>query len=360
MTDTTPRTGQYDGPLSREEFQRRFLARYVDPAFDVERDALARVEAIAWDAYSTHRKAPHTQPAGEGFADPKYDLSLEWLATRNRLRTLQRRHDDRDAPSRVLLVLGASRNDGSCPGEVSKTWRLGEVAKSVWSVEEPALEVDTLDLSRLTSEYGVNIHPCKGCVSTAMPLCHWPCTCYPNHGLGQQHDAMANIYAQWVAAHGVVIVTPVHWYQMPSVLKLMVDRLVCADGGNEDPTTTHGKKAAEAKALELAGWSYPKHLAGRVFGVMVHGDAEGAENVRRALCDWLDAMGLHGAGPQSRIERYIGYYEPYATSHAALDEDTAVQDEVRNVARAVARAIRARREGALRSPDEGLQAPRAK
>jgi hypothetical protein len=32
----------------------------------------------------------------------------------------------------------------------------------------------------------------------------------------------------------------------------MMDRLVCADGGNPDPTTTHGKKADEAKALERA------------------------------------------------------------------------------------------------------------
>jgi hypothetical protein len=40
------------------------------------------------------------------------------------------------------------------------------------------------------------------------------------------------------------------------VLKLMIDRLVCADGGNPDPTTTHGKKPEEAKALELQGWGY--------------------------------------------------------------------------------------------------------
>ena len=50
-----------------------------------------------------------------------------------------------------------------------------------------------------------------------------------------------------------MIVTPVHWYQAPSVLKLMIDRLVCADGGNPDPTTTHGKKPEKAKALELSG-----------------------------------------------------------------------------------------------------------
>jgi hypothetical protein len=33
------------------------------------------------------------------------------------------------------------------------------------------------------------------------------------------------------------------WYQAPSTLKLMIDRLVCADGGNPDPTSTGGKDA---------------------------------------------------------------------------------------------------------------------
>jgi multimeric flavodoxin WrbA len=68
-----------------------------------------------------------------------------------------------------------------------------------------------------------------------------------------------------------MIVTPVYWYQAPSVLKLMIDRLVCADGGNADPTTTHLKTAELAKEIELKGWDYPKHLAGRAFAVAAHG-----------------------------------------------------------------------------------------
>ena len=66
------------------------------------------------------------------------------------------------------------------------------------------IEVDVLDLSRLTNEYDLHIHPCKGCVSTAMPLCHWPCSCYPNHAMGQTNDWMAELYPRWVAAHGVL------------------------------------------------------------------------------------------------------------------------------------------------------------
>src|SRR5262245_11814228 len=75
-----------------------------------------------------------------------------------------------------------------------------------------------------------------------------------------------------VAANGIMSITPVNWYQVSSPLKLMMDRLVCADGGNPDPTRTHGKDARSAKELELAGWNYPRHLAGRLFAVVVHGD----------------------------------------------------------------------------------------
>lgn len=58
-------------------------------------------------------------------------------------------------------------------------------------------------------------------------------------------------------AHCIMIVTSVNWYQTPLPLKLMIDRLVCADGGNPDPTTTHGKHAAEAKEPEMKGWIIP-------------------------------------------------------------------------------------------------------
>jgi multimeric flavodoxin WrbA len=171
---------------------------------------------------------------------------------------------------------------------------------------------------------------------------------------------MAEIYERWTAAHGVVIVTPVYWYQAPSALKLMIDRLVCADGGNPDPTATAGKDPAKAKALELAGWSYPKHLAGRTYGVVVHGDVAGTETVRRALCDWLDWMGLVDAGFHSRLDRMVGYYEPYATSHEALDRDTGFQEEVRNVARALVAAVGELRAERLSKPDAGLAMPRPK
>jgi len=355
---TNVRKGQAPAPLARDAFHRRFVQVFEDPAFGAEKEALARIEDIAWQAYDEGRKAPVTRRAGEGYSDPGYEISVEWLEASARLKRAQAAWGDAATPSRVLLINGSPRNDGTCPGEISKTHRMVQLARV--ELEASQIEVDVLDLSRLTSDYDRHIHPCKGCVSTAMPLCHWPCSCYPNHSLRQTGDWMNEIYEQWVSAHGVILLSPTHWYQSPSVMKLMIDRLVCADGGNPDPSSTHGKKPEEAKALELEGWGYPKHLEGRLYGLVVHGDVAGVESLRRNLSDWLDWMGLVDAGQRARLDRYLGYYEPYATSHDALDADESLQEEVRNVARAMAKGVAALRAGTLVVPDRALPRPRVK
>ncbi|HET7202462.1 MAG TPA: flavodoxin family protein [Steroidobacteraceae bacterium] len=340
------RKGQGDVKLSREEFGRRLRERFYDPAFEPADVELERIVDIAWRNYDEYHKSPRTRRAGEEFADADFELPVEWLAARAAIVEAQARHDDPARAARILLVCGAARHDQTCPGEMSKSFRLATCARR--EIERLAgVECDFLDLSMLTAQYGRQILPCKACVSTAMPLCHWPCSCYPNHAMGQVDDWMNELYPRWVAAHGIMIVTPVYWYQAPSVLKLMIDRLVCADGGNPDPTTTHGKDPARAKALELAGWHYPRHLAGRQFAVVVHGDAEGADLLRRSLTGWLQDMHLVQAHPVATIDRYIGYYEPYATSHDALDRDRAVFEEVSQAARTLVAAVGLARSGQL-------------
>src|SRR5688572_17941269 len=352
------RKGQGDVKLTREEFERRLRERFYDPEFQRVDRQISEIVDVAWKAYDEYRKSPRRCKAGAGFADPEFELPVEWVETRDRIQQAEREQKDASRRGRVLLVCGAARHDQTCPGEMSKTFRLASQARE--EIERAGLYCDFLDLSLLTAQYGRQILPCKACVSTAMPLCHWPCSCYPNHAMGQVVDWMNELYPRWVAAHGVMIVTPVYWYQAPSVLKLMMDRLVCADGGNPDPTSTHGKKPEEAKALELRGWDYPKHLAGRAFAVVAHGDVVGAEAVRRAVTDWLLDMELVQAGAAATLDRYIGYYEPYATSHDALDRDEAVQEEVRNAARSLVNAVRLMREGRFQQPDEGLTSPRPK
>ena len=346
-------------PLTRQQFRSRFFERFYDPAFDDVKAELEKVFERAWDGYIKYRKSPRTQAAGPDFSDPSFELPLEWLSTRQAIHEAQKWHKNPASPSRVLIVSGATRSEHTCPGEVSKTRRLADHARR--AIEAQAgFEVDFLEMCNLADEPWKVIHPCKACVSTSMPLCHWPCSCYPNHAMGQTNDWMAELYPRWVAAHGVFVVCPVHWYQAPASLKLMMDRLVCADGGNPDPTTTRGKDPKAAKALELAGWPYPRHLAGRAFAVLAHGDSQGHEGVREALTEWLTSIGMMQAGTSCVVDTLIGYWEPYATSHEKLDSQPDTFVLVENAAKSLANMVRAIRSGAYRAPDEGLRNPRQK
>ena len=354
-----PRKDSPTPRLEEHEFKQRFLDQFQDKSYDTITAELERVASAAWDAYAHQRKSPNTQKAGNGYKDPKYDLSLDWIAARDAIHQAEDRHRDQAGPLRVLLINGSSRSEHTCPGELSKSYRMVELAKAVFD-ESSNFAVEILDLSRVASEYGRHIHPCKSCFSTSAALCHWPCSCYPNHSLGQTQDWMNDIYPMWVAAHGIMIITPVNWYQAPTSLKAMIDRLVCADGGNPDPTSTHGKKAKEAKELEMAGWDYPRHLADRLFSIVVHGDTEGVENLRRSLSDWLKSMDLVPAGTLAEVDRYIGYWEPYATSHDAYEKDLGFQGEVRNAALTLREALLAKRSGRKVSAGNDLKLPREK
>lgn len=356
--DTEPRKGMPSPELDEATFRQRFLARFIDPAFAPLSAELDRIASAAWDAYSHSRKAPRTRPAGPGYADPSYELSADWIAAKAAVEAAQARHDDPNGPCRALLINGSSRSEHTCPGEMSKSYRLAEIARE--ALETDGIAVELLDLSRLASEYGRQIHPCKACFSTAPALCHWPCSCYPNYALGQTDDWMNEIYPMWVEAHGIMIITPVNWYQVSSPVKLMMDRLVCADGGNPDPTTTDGKDPAKAKAIELKGWDYPRHLAGRAFSVVVHGDAAGVETLRRILTDWLEDIGLIASGHKSHIGAYIGYLGTYAESHKDLDKDKDVQADVKTAAQALVNAVKLLREGKLTPPDADLHEARPK
>jgi hypothetical protein len=93
--------------------------------------------------------------------------------------------------------------------------------------------------------------------------------------------------------------------------------------------------------------------------VVVHGDATGAQTLQRSLSDWLADMQLVPAGHTANISRYVGYYEPYATSHDALDEDAAIHEEVRNAARTLMGKVRELR-GGKRFDEAELEDPRPK
>lgn len=60
------------------------------------------------------------------------------------------------------------------------------------------------------------------------------------------------------------------------------------------------------------------------------------------------------AGEAAVLNRYIGYYKPYAVSHDELDGDDAIFKETHNAARALMQAITNLRAGVL-PPDQGLE-----
>jgi hypothetical protein len=213
-------------------------------------------------------------------------------------------------------------------------------------------EVDFLDISTLSDEPYKTIFPCKACVSTAQPLCHWPCSCYPNHAMGQVNDWMNEIYPRWVAAHGVMILCPVHWYQAPASLKLMIDRWFADNGNPDQPRPRARTVTGEAARLRL---SYP--------------DISPAGHSRRPWRRRQTGKSLHvdrlahgyEMDPQDDANRYwVGWYQPYATSHDDLDKDKALFAEVKNAALALANMVKLIRTGKYHAPDQKLRDPREK
>src|SRR6187397_614627 len=113
---TEVRKGQAPPKIERAAFHDRFMESYQDPAFGAESEALARIEIIAWEAYQEGRKAPVTRKAGPGYADPDYELSADWLEAKSRIEHAQAAWSRSETPSRVLMINGSPRNDGTCPG----------------------------------------------------------------------------------------------------------------------------------------------------------------------------------------------------------------------------------------------------
>src|SRR5437764_11137757 len=97
--------------LDRSEFEKRYRARFIDPAFQPLQKELDAIIGAAWEAYSDSRKSPLTRKAGPGFSDPEYDLAVDWLAAREAIERAQQQHDDPQAKLRILIVNGSSRSE---------------------------------------------------------------------------------------------------------------------------------------------------------------------------------------------------------------------------------------------------------
>ncbi len=118
------RTGQGEVKLSRAEFALRLSERFYDPEFESVQAEIDRVMEVAWKTYDEYHKSPRKRKAGRGFHDPDIELPIEWLETRKQIRLAERQQRQAKSPSRILLICGAARHDKTCPGEMSKTFRL--------------------------------------------------------------------------------------------------------------------------------------------------------------------------------------------------------------------------------------------
>jgi hypothetical protein len=79
---TDVRKGQGDVELTREQFEQRLRARCSDPEFASVSGAIGAIADVAWRACDEDDKSPSTRNAGPGFADPDFELPVEWLDAR--------------------------------------------------------------------------------------------------------------------------------------------------------------------------------------------------------------------------------------------------------------------------------------
>lgn len=283
-----------------------------------------------------------------------------WRKLRDKIKAAERRYKRKTGKPQILVVQGSDRNKNTCPGEDPKSIRLCNHAIGI--LEQNGCNTKLLDLSEMTVDKNKLIYPCKACYSTSPALCAAWCTCYPSgeHSPDWMHD---EIYELLTESHGLFIITPVYWYSVPSVLKLMMDRMVCLDGANPDPTTTMTddkksvKDVEKAKNLERGPaeggksiWDYKsgKLMAGRIYSVFVHGDAEGADLVYASLTKTLEWYGYLGTDSTST---YIGHYEPYSDSHEHLDDNEKVWDTVGFQAKELAQAVKTAKKKGMPKPE---------
>lgn len=181
---------------------------------------------------------------------------------------------------KVVLIIGSPRSPDCCPNEKSKTHKIADEIKKEFS---DRVKFEVVDLSVKCD--GVNVQPCKGCVSTSSFHCHWPCDCYAKRM--QPKDLMheQDVYGKLERCDGLFVLTPINWSSCSSVVKTFFDRLVCA---NLTITSEQAKElldgdikdSKKTRLLEKSGKHndmLKNHLEGKFAGFFAHGNQGGAD-----------------------------------------------------------------------------------
>ena len=290
------------------------------------------------------RKAPRTRPAGTEFADPAYELSHR-LARRARRGPGRGRPARGSAvPSRILLINGSPRSEHTCPGEMSKTYRLLESAREVIAAEAwhgmrgARSEPSCLRVRQANPSLQGVLLDGAGTLSLALLLLPQSC-----HGAGQRLDErhLSDVGRRaWHHDHlpGALVpgARPSEADDGPAGLRRR------RQSRSQPPRRARMPRAPKSSSwpvgpipgtwqVACSRWSCTAtRPAPRTCG--------GCSPTGSPTCIWCRPEG--GA-----LDRYIGYYEPYATSHDDLDAETALFEEVRNAVRALIEAMARYRAG---------------
>jgi multimeric flavodoxin WrbA len=221
---------------------------------------------------------------------------------------------------RIAIISGSPRSSKNCSGGDSKT---SKIANHIITAG-PDADYDLYDLCVLDDV--ARIQPCKGCISTANGFqCHFPCSCYSKEDEVKDYMYEKDVYERLKHTDIILVITPIHWYTVTSVVKSFFDRLVCI---NLTLTVDQAKElfgdeykdSKKTTAAEYDG-SHDKllnnHYAGKVFGIFAHGD-EGADDYRKRpkppslLVDESEKEfnQLVGLLPLAFQMRYSGLYVP--------------------------------------------------
>src|SRR5262249_40109941 len=100
MAKIKVRKGMPSVQLDKQEFKKRFLARFYDPEFEPQKRELDKIVETEWVTYDYYHKSPRPGKAGKDFVDRDFDTPIEWLETRANIRTAEAAHKNPKSRSR--------------------------------------------------------------------------------------------------------------------------------------------------------------------------------------------------------------------------------------------------------------------
>lgn len=182
---------------------------------------------------------------------------------------------------KIVLIIGSARSTDCCPNEESKASRLAK------DIQEKFYDKATFEIIDLSVKCdGINVLPCKGCVSTSAFHCHFPCSCYSKESDPKDLMYEQDVYKKLKDCDGFFVITPINWGSCSSVVKSFFDRLVCVnltltqDEARKILGKDNLKNSEETRKLEKSK-KYNKllknHLEGKYAGFFGYGNYGGAD-----------------------------------------------------------------------------------